>query len=226
MRLSSRPVETFFQTWTPEMAYVLGYFAADGYMYRNPRGSHYVGFVSTDEELVRLVRSLIGTLNSIEVYRPKNKNWKTRYTLQVGSRKIFETLSDLGFSPAKSLTVSFPLVPLSVLSHFVRGYFDGDGCLSFGTYARKNRKSKAQVLFARFISGSEYFLKGLQSALLLGEIGPGSLGHHGKNFRLQYGMHDSFRLYKLMYPTYAVPCLLRKREKFERGLVVMSGPVV
>src|SRR3989338_5004890 len=38
----------FFRRWTPDMAYVLGYFAADGCAVRNQRGSHYLRFDSVD----------------------------------------------------------------------------------------------------------------------------------------------------------------------------------
>lgn len=38
----------FFKCWTSEMAYVLGYFSADGSMFINPRGSRYIEFTSTD----------------------------------------------------------------------------------------------------------------------------------------------------------------------------------
>src|SRR3989338_4819696 len=34
----------FFKKWSSEMAYVLGFFAADGCMYINPRGSRYFCF--------------------------------------------------------------------------------------------------------------------------------------------------------------------------------------
>ena len=44
--------DNFFKKWTPEMAYILGYFAADGTMIKNKRGAHYIEFQSTDKELI------------------------------------------------------------------------------------------------------------------------------------------------------------------------------
>lgn len=102
-----RPVESFFDRWTPEMAYVLGYFAADGCIYRNPRGSYYVQFTSCDRQLIQLVRRLLGCVNAIEVQK-RTPPQSTSYTLQIGSRIIFERLRLLGFTPAKSLTYNFP----------------------------------------------------------------------------------------------------------------------
>jgi hypothetical protein len=48
----------FFKKWSTEMAYVLGYFAADGCMFINPRGSKYVSFTSTDREILEKVKRL------------------------------------------------------------------------------------------------------------------------------------------------------------------------
>ncbi len=44
--------QDFFKTWSPEMAYVLGYFAADGSMIQNKRGGHFIEFTSTDAVLI------------------------------------------------------------------------------------------------------------------------------------------------------------------------------
>ncbi len=80
-RWPKRDVETFFDIWNPKMAYILGYFASDGTMYKNKRSSHYVAFTSTDKELITLVKSITKISNKIEVYRAKGeKNWKLRYT--------------------------------------------------------------------------------------------------------------------------------------------------
>ena len=39
--------QAFFSTWTPEMAYVLGFWFADGWMGQPDRDLH-IGFVSKD----------------------------------------------------------------------------------------------------------------------------------------------------------------------------------
>ena len=51
-RWPKRNVETFFDQWTPNMAYILGYFASDGTMYKNKKGSCYLAFTSSDLELI------------------------------------------------------------------------------------------------------------------------------------------------------------------------------
>lgn len=220
----ARLVESFFNTWSPEMAYVLGYFAADGCMYRNPRGSYYVQFTSCDLQLIQLVRRLLGCANAIEVQKRAPPR-KTGYTLQIGSRALFERLCLLGFTPAKSLTLKFPAVPQKVLADFVRGYFDGDGCVSYGRYWRKARRTFVRHLFVQFVSGSRMFLEKLHTLLReSGAVRGGHLGRHSRSFHLQYSGRDVLRLYAFLYPRYRIPCLRRKQEKFQSALQFF-GPV-
>ncbi|MDD5750530.1 MAG: LAGLIDADG family homing endonuclease [Candidatus Pacebacteria bacterium] len=76
----------FFKSWTREMAYVLGYFAADGCMFINPRGSHFIEFTSTDRELIEKIKVLIGSKHKIGTHKHENSNWLCSYRLQVGSK--------------------------------------------------------------------------------------------------------------------------------------------
>lgn len=226
-RWPQRSVDQFFDVWTPEMAYLLGYFSADGCMYRNKRGSCYVGFVSTDAELIQTVKHLMGVTNAIEEYQSPKPHHMRRYTLQVGSRKLYERLLQLGFTPRKSLTVRFPAVPDEVLAHFVRGNLDGDGCVYVGKYLRKNGRD--QLAFsARFTCGTYEFLKVMQERLnRLTGIGLGSIHKHGTVWNLGYSAHAARQLYQFLYPTTTVPCLMRKRNKFIQGIAQMvEGPVV
>ena len=61
----------FFKSWSKEMAYVLGYFAADGAMIKNKRGAHFIEFHSTDKELIVSVRRVLHSDHKIGVRKPK-----------------------------------------------------------------------------------------------------------------------------------------------------------
>ena len=222
-RWPERSVETFFDAWTTEMAYVLGFFAADGSMYKNRGGSYYVGFSSIDREQIALIRRLMGASNNIESYQSQQPNHKRRYTLQIGSTRLYRQLIKLSFTPRKSLTLQFPSVPLAVLKVFTRGYFDGDGYVFFARYKRKDRNSAHRSLRSGFTSGSRTFLDILQNRLQAGaNMGLGSLHPHASNWELSYSTNDSRHLYKFMYPTATVPCLKRKKLIFEEALVELE----
>ena len=55
---------------------------------------------------------------------------------RIGDKHLKESLIKQGCVPQKSLILKFPELPAPLISHFIRGYFDGDGCVS---YYRRNQ---------------------------------------------------------------------------------------
>ena len=183
--------ELFFRTWTPEMAYVLGFFAADGSMYRTRRGSCYIEFQITDGELLQAIRGLLLSENKISALKTSYSK-KTLYRLQIGSKIIFDDLSVLGMTPRKSKTLQMPHIPNAYFPHFLRGYFDGDGNVSVF------KKRNAMNVLTRFTSGSPVFLADLACILKKFFI-VGSLYPNNGNWQLSYAKESSYRLFLLMY---------------------------
>ena len=218
-RWPKRNVETFFNSWSPNMAYILGYFASDGCMYQNKRGSCYISFTSTDIELIELVKQLMGVSNRVERYQSPKKTWKIRYVLQIGSKKLYERLLRIGFTSNKSLTLIFPEVPDEMLAHFLR-YFDGDGCATFNDRLRKDRNNMIYSnLLIRFTCGNQNFLKTIQTKLKFALGIQGSLFPHGATaYDLAYSTQDVIKLYSFLYPNAGVPCLRRKQVILSRGI--------
>jgi hypothetical protein len=108
--------EHFFKTWSNDMAYVLGFFAADGSMIKTGRGGHYVEFQITDGGLLEKIRDLLGSNNKIAV-RNRNLRWNTIYRLQMGSKIMFNDLGQLGFVPNKTSVMVFPRIPPEFFGH-------------------------------------------------------------------------------------------------------------
>lgn len=219
----------FFQCWSDPMAYVLGYFAADGSMYVNSHGSRYVGFVSTDYELLHNVKGLLRAEHEITLRRRQHgpAHWKPVHQLQFGGRELYESLTRLGFTPNKDEVMRFPKVPLDYLSSFTRGYFDGDGCLGLGWYQQANRKSRSLYVQLCFAAGNLEFLKGLDDALQ-----PAVGIHTGYIRRRDIGCYlyyqrrpDIRRFYEFFYPP-GLPSslfLVRKREKFQDAMRLLGA---
>ncbi len=120
----------FFSQWTPESAYVFGFWFADGSM-TQPGKDHYVSFVSKDLEHLRLIRQVMQAEQKIYA-RPDGS-----YTLAIGSKQMWYDLLRLGGAPAKSLVAAMPYVPQTLMRHFIRGYVDGDGSLYWDTTQRR-----------------------------------------------------------------------------------------
>lgn len=209
----------FFSTWSPEMAYVLGYFAADGSMIRNKRGAHFIEFTSTDRTLLAQVRVLVCSDHRIAVRARGSAKQKTQYRIQFGSQRWFLALERLGFVQAKSNVLALPRIPKRYQPDFVRGYFDGDGMVHFSTYYPKDRPKGKIVFMTSFTSGSKQFLVALKKLLVTRDLKGGSLFEKHRGFTLSYSSRDSVALYRFMYHTSRVSAFLpRKRRIFELAM--------
>jgi hypothetical protein len=149
-----RPPRTvdFFRVWTPGMAYVLGYWWADGCMrIKSNTGAHEIEIASNDRDHLETIAQTIGgnfDLRKVSVH-------SSCYKIIFCSKEMYRDLKTLGGTPRKSMTIGFPEVPTALLPHFVRGVVDGDGTLSWNA-----GKPILQVY-----SGSRQFLNGLIAAV-------------------------------------------------------------
>lgn len=196
---------------------MLGFFCADGSMFINPRGSHYLAFYSADKHILEKVRLVMKSNHKIGFRSARTREQKRCYVLQIGSKFMFKDLLRLGLKVNKSNNIKLPFVPKKYFSDFVRGYFDGDGNVSVTKYYSSDRGRYKRTLLSGFVSGSRRFLVSLkrnlkQSASLKG----GTLYFSGRGHRLYYSVNDSRKLYNFMYfnsdPSL---CLQRKKVRFE-----------
>lgn len=145
----------FFESIDSEQkAYWLGFIMADGCVYKG-----------SDKYSLRLQINLKGSdvhhlekfqkaINSS--YKIQEKIVKTSNVclLKVNSTKMCQDLMSLNVTPRKSLVSLMPDIPSELMKHYIRGYFDGDGCLDI---AKGN-------LRARIAGGSE-MLRSIQESL-------------------------------------------------------------
>ena len=211
----------FFKIWSPEMAYVFGFLIADGYIFVNPYGSCYFGFVSADKEIIEKIRNLLGSNHKIGIRKRslEHPKWKDVYVLQIGSKHIFQYLKKLGIVQNKSLVIKFPKnIPNELLRHFVRGYFDGDGCVYFRQHWKKDRNKLKWVFQVRFTSGSREFLEGLRNTLKLYTKG-GYLTKKERGYELVFSHHDGAALFNAMYDNVSSGIFLERKYKIFRKAV-------
>ena len=215
----------FFKKWSPEMAYVLGFFAADGYMTLNCRGGHFWNIQITDRDILEGIKKAIKSEHKIST-RTRKGNEQIIYRLQIGSKEMCNDLLKLGFTPNKTKSLSVPHVPKKYFAHFVRGYFDGDGNVWIG-YVHKDRETKLRTIRTVFTSCSRTFLEAMQEQLEGFGIHKGVLSKgRGNYYRLTYSVANSLKLSDFMY-NHKVPVpeglfLLRKKERFEEFIKMRS----
>jgi hypothetical protein len=214
----------FFKTWSNDMAYVLGFFAADGSMIRNRQGGHYVEFTITDRILLEMIQKVTGSTHKIQERKRRGVAWKAQYRIQIGSKEWFDDLSSLGFMQNKSKRLPFPEIPEEYFGSFVRGYFDGDGCVYFKRLQYADRRNTRPVLMTLFTSGCRPFLVSLWDALKMHGVYGGSLKKKTHGFELVFSHRDSLALHRIMYHTVVVSNMFlpRKRDKLEQAIKVLG----
>lgn len=127
--------ETFFDDIdTPEKAYILGLFYSDGS--NNPnKGTISISLQEEDKDLLEEVRNQLKSTKPLEYIDYSNKHdfgyiYKNQYRLLLFSMHICNSLVKLGVVKNKSLKITFPtFIDDSLLSHFIRGVYDGDGSI-------------------------------------------------------------------------------------------------
>ncbi len=206
----------FFETWTREMGYVLGFFIADGSITVNPRGSEYFSIQITDKKLLEKIRRAMNSGHKITKKKAKI-NEKPLYRLQIGSKKMCNDLRNIGLMERKAKRIRLPSVPKNKFRDFLRGYFDGDGNV-WVNYMNRKRKTPTLVIQTTFTSYSNGFLNSLKNELKKFNVKGGAIFTTQENtFRLQYSVKDSLLLYQLMYDNLDNDLFLpRKREVFEK----------
>ena len=181
------------------MAYVLGYWYADGSMYPSVRGS-YITVTSVDQDTIYKIKKW---LESEHIIRESGSIWpnrKTRFTLRIGNKNVYKSLLELGLYPNKSLNIRFPNIPDRFLGHFVRGYFDGDGCVHIYKKKGKTQEEILGGLVVVFTSGSKLFLEDLCLSLKSRlDLKRDKVYKGHRSFQLKYNTSDSAKLFNFMY---------------------------
>lgn len=118
---------------TEEKAYWLGFIFADGCVSSpNKKGKAIYTFeislqLSDTNHLYKFNKFMEHQKNNV-----KTDSFRCRWS--VTNKHLWETLNSYGCTPRKSLTLEFPKLEIfkdkSLIRHFIRGYFDGDGCIT------------------------------------------------------------------------------------------------
>lgn len=159
-------------------AYWLGYLFADGCVSNR---SNQISIVSNDEYLLNSFKEEIKCTK--EIYQ--NPNHKRAKTLYFSSSIMKKDLINLGCTPRKSLTIEFPNVNNEYYGDFLRGNFDGDGCIT-----KSNTQTQAYFL------GTKKFLNSIQDILNQEKIQTNKIQKNMSIFRLRITGKKNLRLLK------------------------------
>lgn len=148
------------------MAYVLGYLYADGNLEDSPKmRGKYIKVSSIDLESIERIKDWLSSEHTIVKQKSSWKNGKLKYLLRIGNKYMYSSLLKLGLYPNKSLTITFPEISKRYRIDFIRGYFDGDGCIYPYMLVNEAGKKYCRKLSVIFTSGSSEFLDGLSKVI-------------------------------------------------------------
>lgn len=135
-----------------EKAYIMGMLWADGHNCVS-KGSIILELQEADVDLLEKINRLTENERPLrkQNLHLKNDNWKDQYKLVLQSKYTSNILESYGMVQGKSLVLTFPnwLNP-TLYAHFIRGYFDGDGCISLQS-SNKNRSAYIGIVGTKML---------------------------------------------------------------------------
>lgn len=197
---------------TQNPSYFAGFIAADGCIYRSKKMKGQARLnVHLHEQDLHILESLKKELDltqKIESLKSNTYRICKSNKLTICSDKIAESLAVYGITERKTFTITFPhLLKKEILRHYIRGLFDGDGCVS------ANGKTGIKITI---VSGNKLFIEQLQNHLLQNHsiITPEIRSYPTYHILSIMRQSAVLKFYKLIYNE-AELFLIRKKSKFE-----------
>lgn len=194
---------TFFNKIdSPEKAYILGFWCADGHLTipKQCKTTFSIGFTSADFEHLNLIKCLMRLEHPVKITRDNC------YRIVIGNKNLGKSLTDLGFDSNKSITAKYPPIKNELSSHFIRGVFDGDGCITRG-FRKKDHRPYLDV----HLCGTESLLYSINEKL----PESASVRRHGENmYRIVFSQKKAFSVLKWIYEDSEGLRLKRKHDRY------------
>lgn len=232
---------------TEEKAYWLGFIFADGYVSgfdSDGKNNYYFELSLKESDKNHLDKFNVfikhEDINHVKINKAKCFNTEVvceRCRWGGRSKHLWETLNNYGCVPSKSLILQFPDESIfkdkSLIRHFIRGYWDGDGCLSYS--------NKEHTIANISVLGTNQFLTKIKNNLPLkidyslrntSNNITKELLIQGKNaFELIYYLYSNATVYlNRKYEKYLEYCRLYEESyillQVKNGKVLIDNPVL
>lgn len=206
----------FFNLNTENSFYWAGFIAADGcVMERKNQKSLKITLAIKDINHLIKFKNALKSTHPINTYLSVSKKGKISASCQIVlcGPKIFNSLNRFNIIPRKTFIYKMPdwLLNHKLLSHFLRGYFDGDGCISF-LKLQKGRVIK-QGNFS--VIGTNDLVKQFKLVLINHGLNQVKICKRKNIYSLVYSGNTNIRnIYNYLYQENCT-CLERKFERFQ-----------
>lgn len=203
--------------WSSNFAYAIGLIVTDGNLSRQ---ENRISFVSKDLEQIKNFNICLGIGVKIGIHHSGSTSEKA-YRVQFKDILFFNFLNSIGIYPAKSKTIKSVKVPKMYFFDYLRGCFDGDGCI----YSYWDKRWRSSFMFyVCFVSASKEHIYWLQTEIykLLKIKGHVTAGGKGSTPQLKYAKNDSIKIIYKMYYNNDITYLSRKRLKIDNILAIVG----
>ena len=204
----------YFDSWSSNMAYILGFLYADGSIARNQL-SLSIAISQKDRRILSFIKKEMKIKSPIKDYSARGKTGPYS-CIRTGSTVLVSKLNALGMRHRKTFRDDpFPEIPKEFLGDFVRGFFDGDGSVSV-----RRPSGGCSVRFvgtSKFISG---LINGLRDQFGIEQKqAPQTKGKEAVWSRVSWSKPNDLRIfYRAIYSPGRF-CLSRKRNQLYRWLM-------
>jgi len=188
---------------TKEKAYILGYTLADGYIANNVL---MYGCALEDKEILLFIQKQIG--GAVREYNVINKKLKRfpNAKMNIANKQILLDINKFGNKENKT----FPRIQKDLERYMLLGFFDGDGCITWG-----RRKDRNRIWQKVCFTGSFKLLSAIQKLLIKLEISS-TLHPKGKENCYVLELSSKKDVYKIMEYLYGNRDLIVLHRKYNK----------
>lgn len=201
--------EHYFSQESRNMAYIMGFIAADGTISKRDNRIK-IGLSIVDYVFLEKIRAELEAEKSIKTYT--NSNGYECCTLEFVSEQMKKDLAFYNIVPAKTFVFKFPThLEKKYWIDFIRGYFDGDGSVSTaGPKAIKWQVCSATIDILQHIVDFFYEEYGIPKVNIRQEKREKHI-----LYNICYSTNSTKRIHEILYTKDSL-YLDRKKEKFDK----------
>lgn len=197
-----------------DKAYFLGFLLADGY---NSNKSIIMSLQEEDKYILEIFKKYIEYTGDISLIPARKEGYKNQYLIRLNSVELCKDIASLGCIRAKSHLTYFPSISEEFYHHFIRGLFDGDGCI-YTNY--RDEQGNPKLRFS--IIGNKDLIEIVQKILIEAcNLSVNKLYYKNKDKNniciVSFGGNNQVkRIKEWLYKDCEDLFLTRKREKFNK----------
>lgn len=147
--------ENYFSALNRISSYYLGFIAADGHItnYIKKQNHLIINIIESDREILENIKNQLAYNGKI--YNVPKNNGQNQVSIRICSNKLKNDINEYINTNNKTFDLQWcKNISDNLIIDFIRGYFDGDGCVHF---------NKIKSSYSASIVGTENFLSGLKS---------------------------------------------------------------